>query len=81
MKKLQIAVSPITNRIYVGHIKKPGEWAAGKQDLTTEALFAVAEHAVNFGKPVILSENGKEVYKITVENLNIVKREDATGKK
>jgi hypothetical protein len=69
MKKLHIAVSPLSNRIYAGHVQKPGEWAAGKQDLTTEALLAVAEHALNFGEPVILSENGKEVYRITVKNL------------
>jgi hypothetical protein len=38
--------------------------------VTTEALVAVAQHALQFGKPVIIHANGKPEYKITVEKLN-----------
>lgn len=69
-----IAVNNCTNKIYAGTSLKYGVFGKDKQDVTIDALFAVAEHCLNYKKPVILSvegENGLEVpkYKITVEQL------------
>ena len=68
-KKLHIATSPITGTIFCGTILKDGHtWGTGKQDVTIEALIAVAEHAVKFGKPIeIRQHDGTLKYRITVE--------------
>lgn len=71
MKKLHIAASPLTGTIFAGTLLKDGRtWASNKQDVTIDALVAVAEHVLKFGKPVIISEDDlSPVYKITVEKL------------
>lgn len=69
-KRLRIATSPLTGTIFCGRILKDGmTWAANKQDVTVDALVAVAMHAEWFGKPVIITANGKPEYEITVKNL------------
>jgi len=66
--KLHIALSPLTNTIFAGKILKKGIWAAGKQDVTMDALISVAEHVKAFGKPVEITDSeGKLIYKIIVE--------------
>lgn len=71
MKKLHIATSLMTNTIFVGTALKTGLWGADKQDLTIEALVAVAEHTLQFGKPVVITKaDGTPEFKITVERLN-----------
>lgn len=52
---LKIATSPVSNTIFVGRVLKGGIWAAGKQDVTVDALYAVAEHIMAFGAPVELT--------------------------
>lgn len=43
MRKLHVAPSPLTNRIYCGHVLEDGlTWGANKQDVTGEACAAVA---------------------------------------
>ena len=72
MKKLHIAASPLTGTIFAGTVLKSGTWAAGKQDLTIEALVAVAEHGLMFGRPIeIRTPDGKPEYRITVERLAV----------
>lgn len=67
-KNLHIACSPLTGTIFAGKVLKKCVWAQGKQDLTIEALFAVAEHVTHFGKPVELSDtSGKLLFKIFVD--------------
>jgi len=70
-KKLHIGCSPLKNTIYAGTLLKDGRtWGANKQDVTIEALEAVAEHVVRFGAPVEISdETGKMLYRITVEKM------------
>ena len=72
-QKLHIATSPLTGTIYTGTLMRDGRtWAAGKQDLTIEALVAVAEHICKFGAPVEISTpEGKLEYRITVEKFDI----------
>jgi hypothetical protein len=69
-KKLHVANSPLTNTIFAGHVLKDGRtWAANKQDVTIEALIAVAQHVLGFGQPVEItnSKTGKVEYRITVD--------------
>jgi hypothetical protein len=35
-----------------------------------DALVAVSQHVLQFGKPVVIHANGKPEYRITVERLN-----------
>lgn len=65
--KLHIGTSPLTGTIYAGTTLKNGTWAANKQDVTLEAIVAVAQHALKFGKPVEITCDGKLEYRITVE--------------
>jgi hypothetical protein len=69
MKKLRVAVSPLTNTIFAGNVLKAGTWAAGKEDVTMDCLNAVAEHVKAFGQPVEVTDadTGKLIYRITVE--------------
>lgn len=47
-------------------------WGTGKQDVTIEALVAVAEHVARFGRPVeITGPDGLLEYRITVEDFHI----------
>ena len=70
MKDLHVGTSPLTNRIYAGHVLKDGQtWASGKQDVTGKACGAVCEHVVANGGPVIVTCNGKPKFEITVREL------------
>lgn len=70
-KKLHVATSPLSNTIFAGTILKDGRtWSASKQDVTTDALVAVAEHVLNFGKPVLITKDGKPEFEITVKKIS-----------
>lgn len=76
MKPLHIATSPLTNTIFCGHVLKDGKtWAANKQDVTINALVAVAQHALAFGKPVVITNNGIPEYEITVRKFEASPKE------
>ncbi len=70
-REIKVAVSPMTNIIYAGTLIKNGRmWGSDKQDVTIDALVAVAEHALKFGEPVVISTaDGSPEYRITVEKL------------
>ncbi len=70
MKKLHVAKSPITNRIYCGGVLKDGvTWAANKEDVTGQACAAVAQHAMERGGEIFVTANGAPKWKITVREL------------
>ena len=71
-KTLHIGCSPLTGTIYAGTVLKDGmTWSANKQDVTIDALVAVAQHALRFGEPVEITRvDGTPEYRITVEALN-----------
>lgn len=70
-KQLRVGTSPLTNTIFAGHLLKCGQvWAANKQDVTMDALVAVAMHVEKFGEPVVIHANGKPEYEITVRRLS-----------
>lgn len=69
-KKIHVAASPLTGVIYAGVPLKDGVWGEKKDDVTIEALVAVAQHTLNFGKPVVISKaDGTPEFRITVEKL------------
>ena len=71
MRKLHVGTSPLTNRIYAGHVLKDGAtWGEGKQDVTGAACGAVCEHVLANGEPVMVTCNGKPKYEITVRELD-----------
>lgn len=70
MKRLHVAVSPLTNRIFAGSVLKDGQtWAANRTDVTGEACAAVAMYAMECGTPVVVTENGVPRWEITVREL------------
>lgn len=71
MSQIHVFTSPLTNHIYAGTVLKNGyTWGANKQDVTVEALVAVAQHVLTFGAPVEISRaDGTPEYRITVEKL------------
>ena len=71
MRKLHIATSPLTGTIFIGTtLKNERLWSSNKKDVTVDALIAVAQHVLNFGKPVEISKpDGTLEYRITVEKL------------
>lgn len=70
-KNIHIAASPLTGTIFAGTVLKDGRtWGSNKKDVTIEALVAVAQHAIKFGKPVEISKaDGTPEFRITVERL------------
>lgn len=67
-KQLHVATSPLTGTIFAGHVLKCGDvWASNKQDVTHEAICAVADHAKHFGRPIELSVDGVVKVRMTVE--------------
>jgi len=70
-KKLHVGTSPLSNTIFAGGVLKDGwTWASNKTDVTTECLVAVAEHVINFGKPVLITKNGDPEFEITVRKFD-----------
>ena len=70
MRQLHVGTSPLTNRIFAGHVLKDGRtWGEGKQDVTGTACGAVAEHVLANKAPVIVTCNGFPKYEITVRDL------------
>lgn len=70
MKQLHVAPSPITNRIFCGHVLRDGlTWGANKTDVTGEACAAVAQHALAFGGTTTVTANGVPKWEITVREL------------
>ena len=72
MKKLKVAVSPLTNNIFAGSLLKNGRtWSADKQDVTIDCLVAVAQHVITFGSDVVIqTSEGVKEYEISVKKLN-----------
>lgn len=81
MKKIHVAASPLTGTIFAGALLRDGRtWAANKTDVTLEALVAVAEHGLKFGRHsgnnmavIELNANGKVVYRLTIEQIEDAK--------
>lgn len=75
MSKLRIGNSPLTNTIYAGRLLKDQHtWAKGRQDVTIDALSAVADYCIRYqdkndGGLVTLSGGGKRfIISVKVED-------------
>jgi len=55
--KLDVRVSPITGEIFAGVMNKEGVWASEKQDVTKEAVNAVAAHLVMVDQKLVFEMN------------------------
>ena len=61
MKKITIGCSPLTNTIFAGHLIKDGTmWGVGKQDVTDQAVSAVAHCLLSSKTGLSFTKNGKE---------------------
>jgi len=70
LRPIHVGTSPITNRIFAGHVLKCGVfWGEGKQDVTGAACGAVVEHVIANGEPVVVSVNGVPTYEISVRKI------------
>ena len=70
MKPIHVGTSPLTNRIFAGHVLKDGRtWGEGKQDVTGVACGAVIEHVMAKGGQLIVFVNGAPKFEITVRTL------------
>lgn len=69
-KTIHVALSPLSNRIYAGHVLKDGRtWASNKSEVTGEACAAVAQLALALKMPIVVSNNGKPCYEIHVKKI------------
>jgi len=69
--KIHVAISPLSGNIFAGNVIKGGLWGKNKTDVTMDAICAVAEHGLKFGKPIVVSDGeGNGIYKVTIERLN-----------
>lgn len=69
-RELHIAISPLTNSIFAGHIATNGvSWLSNKTDVTGEACAAVAQRALRMGGGMTVNCNGKPRYEIFVKEL------------
>lgn len=69
MGKLDIACSPLTDRIFIGSVLKSGGWASNKTDVTGAACASVAIHALAKGGTIVITANGAPAYEISVKKL------------
>ncbi len=70
MKTIHVATSPLTSRIFAGHVLKCGTaFSANKQDVTGAACGAVCEYVIANGGTVVVSANGKPKFEIAVRDV------------
>ncbi len=71
---MQIDLSPLTNRIYIGRaFPNATSWAGEKTDVTNPAIHVVAEHILREYNGVMTLTTGNVVYEIEVKKNKEVK--------
>ena len=66
---LRVQLSPLSRKIYVGHINKTGDaWSGEPQDVTSDAIGAVVNY-FGVGNTAIVYENGTPRYEVTVTEI------------
>lgn len=69
-KPFHVGYSPLTKRIYAGHVAKDGQsWLEGKSDVTTEALLAVIGHIEPGNVTTLTAADGSHSFEITVRRV------------
>jgi hypothetical protein len=68
VKKIHVAAGPLTGTIYAGTLSKDGRtWSANKQDVTDDALLAVADHVLRHGGMCTLTITDGTRVKLTAQ--------------
>lgn len=70
MSTLKLGISPLTYKIYAGHVLKNGLWGANKIDVTDIAVRCVAEHLLFKEEKLVFEYEGIE-YELKVEKVNL----------
>lgn len=69
-RPIRVGYSPLTKRIYAGHVAKDGvSWLEGKTDVTTEALLAVIGHIEPGNVTALTAKDGSHSYQIEVRRV------------
>lgn len=69
-RPFHIGYSPLTKRIYAGHVAKDGvSWLAGNSDVTTEALLAVVGYVEPGNVSTLMATDGSHSFEITVRRV------------
>ena len=70
-KPIKVACSPLTKKIYAGTLVKNNTmWGKNKQDVTTDCLLAVIEHALAWtGTVQLISTDGDVDFEVQVKDL------------
>ncbi|EHP91891.1 DUF7446 family protein [Methylorubrum extorquens] len=69
-KPFHVGYSPLTKRIYAGHVAKDGvSWLAGNSDVTTEALLAVVGYIEPGNVSTLMATDGSHSFEITVRRV------------
>ena len=75
MKKYKIAVSPLTNKIYIGKLDKNGREWKDKEEATIESLTAVMQHILqniknqNCNTVVLMDEDTEYMLTLTTKKI------------
>ena len=69
-RPFHVGYSPLTQRIYAGHVAKDGvSWREGKTDVTTEVLLAVVGRIRPGYRQALIATNGGPSYEIEVREI------------
>lgn len=70
-KPFHVGYSPLTKRIYAGHVAKDDRsWLEGKTDVTTETLLAVIGHIGPGNVTTLTATDGSHSYQIEVRRFD-----------
>ena len=68
--RIRVAAAALSGRIYAGTLTADQDAFKGdKQDVTSDAIKAVIDHILRVGGASIITEDGRERYRVVVEDL------------
>jgi hypothetical protein len=80
-KEIKLGFSPFSSKIFAGTLLKCGKiWSKNKEDVTLQAVCAVAEYGLSLDGPIELAGSDKVItHRVTVEVLNKKEENRALG--
>ena len=69
MRKITIALAPVSKQIFAGHLNKKETMWIEKQNVTLQVLQSVAEYCEKHGDTLISDQHGQPMYSIKVEKI------------
>lgn len=71
-RPFHVACSPLTKRIYAGHISKDGQtWLEGKTDVSEDALFAVIRMLGPGTVTTVTAKDGSHAFEVEVRHKDL----------